>query len=868
LRQEAAQEKQSAVKEADSSRAAIIAGSRADIQAVHALAARHRTHIKGIFASAKGTLNVTAARQRAQVTAAVNQDATAAQTNAATAMEAAGARGRSTKAALHNYAAERRAEPLTIARDEAARAARELEQAARECEAAGAAEAARHPGTEDPAPDQRHAAREVSARSAADIRNKKPAIAQDLTERAGGFSGQYFEYYDTVAARIDQALAQLTTAIVSARDETIHGIHAAEPTTQHAIEQRHNSDVGLLGKTEAASLAQLQHAEHAAVAQLERQAVDACGHVDAALHALLTAIDEPVDAAAVAITREPVPSLGGMSDLIEHARLQVYATSRTGIAQLGRLRQESATTLSATMTAFRNASAGIVQVAGPATARIAAANAAAVARMLQARSQQGQAVLGGLRRRLERMAADLWTEIDRAAAQARDKMLGINTQFRTDIRKAADESIDSAKKPRTDQVETRVAEAAEQADESWVTGLFRAIGNIIVGLVILVVVALVVAAIAAAFGVVLTAWGAIMIAGAILLAVGLVIAIIHRARQAELGGNPLAIVGVAVLDVTGITGIIEGVSGHDLVTHAKLSEADRTERGVLGVVSLVSVILGARAAIKGPPGGFVRPGSLRPAGFGEFFEGWVGWRDSLPAAWRAARSVAVELYTGIQQAGARIKDWVLKRLGREEAPDMSSARARFEAGKAQRAEKARFEAIQEGIEKLDKEIATRKKVIDPEDLDWLNEDPARKLLAYDDATKSYRVVEAKAALRAEKEGTLPGPVKRATKAIDPAADFIDGTGKTWNHKGTGPGDSVSDVAAALLDQAKGKNVLADLSQMSLREQAAVRAQVSKELANVAGAGEVRFVPKGASPPVVLPGKAGEDRDADRKGKSP
>jgi Pre-toxin TG len=667
LRRDAAGEKQGATREAAAVCAAITAGARADRQAVHALAAQHRSHIRGVFANAKVTLNASAARHRAQVTAAVGQDAAAARTNAATATEAATARGRSTKTALHTYATERRAEPTTIARDEGVRGARELEQAARECEGAGAAEAARHPGSEDPAPDQRHAAREVAARSAADIRAKKPALAQDLAERAAGFSGQYFEYYETVAVRIDEALAHLTTAIASARDEAVRVIHGTETGTQHAIEARHHADVAALGTAETASFAQLQHAEHTAVAQLERQAADARGHVQNALHALLAAIDAPVDEAAAAVGREDVPSIGGMTDLIERARAQVRAVSRAGVVQLGRLGQDSRTTLTATAAAFRSASAGIVHATSPATARIAAANSAAAARSLQARAQQGQTTLTGLRTRLERMAADLWVEIDRAAAQAREKMLSINTQFRTDIRKAADESIDSAKKPRTDQVETRVAEAAEQADESWVTGLFRAIGNIIVGLVILVVVALVVAAIAAAFGVILTAWGAIMIAGAILLAVGLVLAIINRAGQAELGGNPLAILGVAVLDVTGITGISEGVTGRDLVTNAKLSDADRTERGVLGVVSLVGIILGARAAVKGPPGGIVRPGSLRPGGFGEFFRGWVGFRESLPAGWRAARGVGVELYVGIRRAASNLREWIARRFGKRQA---------------------------------------------------------------------------------------------------------------------------------------------------------------------------------------------------------
>ena len=64
-----------------------------------------------------------------------------------------------------------------------------------------------------------------------------------------------------------------------------------------------------------------------------------------------------------------------------------------------------------------------------------------------------------------------------------------------------------------------------------VSWALRGVYGTFVGLVILVVVAFVVAAIAAAFGVILTAWAAIMIAGAILFAAGFVFALIQRSPQ-------------------------------------------------------------------------------------------------------------------------------------------------------------------------------------------------------------------------------------------------------------------------------------------------------------------------------------------------
>lgn len=119
-----------------------------------------------------------------------------------------------------------------------------------------------------------------------------------------------------------------------------------------------------------------------------------------------------------------------------------------------------------------------------------------------------------------------------------------------------------------------------------------------------------------------------------------------------------------MLDTIGVTGIIEGISGHDFVTNAKLSAADQTERGVLGAVTLISLAVGAWSAVKGLPGGaFLRPGSPEPLGFGEFFKGLVGWKEFFPALWKGARGVLVELSTGLKKSVVAVKDWLTRKLG-------------------------------------------------------------------------------------------------------------------------------------------------------------------------------------------------------------
>src|SRR5262249_25812232 len=159
---------------------------------------------------------------------------------------------------------------------------------------------------------------------------------------------------------------------------------------------------------------------------------------------------------------------------------------------------------------------------------------------------------------------------------------------------------------------------------------------------------LVVAAIAAAFGILLTAWAAIMIAGAVLLAVSLVVALVSRLNQAELAGHPWKAVGIALLDTVGVSGIYEAWKGRDIVTGVKLTDADGAERGTLGVVTLVSLVFGARSAIKGPPGGaFVRPVGEVP-----------GWSSLgvLGRAWAGSRGVAAEIAGAIARGVGSLRE--------------------------------------------------------------------------------------------------------------------------------------------------------------------------------------------------------------------
>ncbi len=182
---------------------------------------------------------------------------------------------------------------------------------------------------------------------------------------------------------------------------------------------------------------------------------------------------------------------------------------------------------------------------------------------------------------------------------------------------------------------------------------------------------------------------------------------------------------------------------------------------------------------------------------------------------------------------------------------------KLEALKAKRAEKARAKEIEEGIKKLDDEINAGKKTLPKEDLDWLNADPTgrRKELAFDKEIGNYRVNEAKAALKAEQQGALSKPVRRATSGGD---DFIDGAGRVWDHKWVDPKLGARDAAQEIINLAKGgENILADLTSMNPAQASQVRLRVNAMLPGTKNVGNITFVPGGASATAVGAGVTGE-----------
>ena len=606
-------------------------------------------------ADTRGQLHGAADARKNTVRAQVDADAAAARD--ATEAEVSRAReaiaGR--RKGLTDAAEAERARALASADTATGRAVAELEEAAVDCEQAGEHEAGRFAGEEDPAPKQRAAALQVGRESAADIRAKKPSMEPDLRKQAVEHGRSSVDYVHGVLGQLDTAentlVENLHTAGSQAETAVRDGLNAALA----AVDQRLTADLAAVDTTAAAVRDRLTSTATQLKSALAADITTATHEVNAAGNALDQEIDATATETTDLLSEQERPHLPGVLEQTTTARTSMSATASGGRQQLHTAVDGVHERVGASTAAFDAAASTATAQAGDQCCQILSGFSAAVERAAAARQDAAAQALAALRARQQEATSGVLAEVDKACDGARAELSKQGAGYDRTLAEAARRAVEEATRPKTDTVNDRAQEAAEQVDEGFWAGLGRALVKIAVGLVVLVVVALVVAAIAAAFGVLLTAWTAIMIAGAILLTVSLVVALVTRLNQAELAGHPWKAVGIALLDTIGVTGIYEARTGRDIVTNDKLSTADRTERGVLGAVTLVSLFFGARSAIKGPPGGaFVRPVGEVP--------GWSAL-GILGRAWAGTKAVAAEIAGAISRGVSSLREWWASRKG-------------------------------------------------------------------------------------------------------------------------------------------------------------------------------------------------------------
>ncbi|MDQ3821380.1 MAG: hypothetical protein M3362_27385, partial [Acidobacteriota bacterium] len=520
LNEAAEQDKEQVMEEAAALKASIVDNAGSEIAKTREIASRQIMQVRAHFSQRRGKITSHVEQQKNAIRAQRLQDSTQLESDSVTGINDFRTQMSQKRTDMTSYVERQRGQPRLMVEEEITRSNTELETAARESEQTAENEASRHPGSEDPALDQRTAAREVGRSSAKDIREKKPAIAQDLRSRLDGFSEEYGQYADTVNSRIIETENIVVPAFGEISTTSAARLEQGESEALESIQSRSSADLQTLSLLETSSVNSLMAKSGITIRQIRETSRLAQSQLDIVAAAIVSEIDAIVAQGQIVQKSSFAPGAdtppeegGGAIDQVEEHIMAERNLASQSVGQLG----EAVSTVNDNMPminiSFAAESVEATRAFRAGADKLLQKNVSAIDSLVEARSQQGQNVIAHRRSQHLELTTSAISEVDSAAARARSEVSGVNENFRGELRKGVDGSIREAIKPRTDRGEEREAEAAERAGESWIVGAFRALGEIIVGLVILVVVALVLAAVAAAFGIVLTAWGAMMIAG-------------------------------------------------------------------------------------------------------------------------------------------------------------------------------------------------------------------------------------------------------------------------------------------------------------------------------------------------------------------
>ena len=170
-------------------------------------------------------------------------------------------------------------------------------------------------------------------------------------------------------------------------------------------------------------------------------------------------------------------------------------------------------------------------------------------------------------------------------------------------------------------------------------------------------------------------------------------------------------------------------------------------------------------------------------------------------------------------------------------PNDVDKQKKIEELKVKRAEAEAQKKLQEGIKEAEAKGKLQKiKDDNIDDYNWLESNPRNKELAYDPDTKSFKVEEGRAALKAEQDGLLKPPVKRAIDEYGGSrgGDYIDGSGRYWDVK-----DASAGVNEIVNTAKLGEDILVDARKLTQAEVEAFEKAIKTNLP--AGAGEVKIL---------------------------
>jgi hypothetical protein len=700
IKQKAAGTKEAILGRAATERAAIGGG-----------VARQKAQIAAGFSKKRGELGVQVEGERQAIQGAAEQERQVLEVSTAKRLDAFTTEAQGHRTQLRQKLDEEGGRPRRDAEAQATRAESEVAAGAHEAREIGRREAAKY-GPDDTGKAQAAAAIKVAEDTATDIAGKGPVIGRELRGGAPALDRKHAEYAATVDRQITDAVPQVTKAVHA---ESQAGAAELHTITAASIQQ--------LAGVESHVRAALTHAESAAI-----QMVDSAGKKQA------QQLDQAAQRAASAVERagrEQAAQMEQRTTQVTQHLLGAQMPNPVAVDEVVAAEQSNlASTAAATQVQIDAAHGHVTSGLGEAQAQVllglgAIATAAdqsadkglqpalnQVKATVAKRKESVATVVSAVDKHHGTITSGSLDEIKMATSQAVANPVKVNDQLAGDSAKAADQSVAKAKEP-LPALQTNVKAAADKAKEERERSLFaqigmgilKALGGLLIGLVIVIALALVVAFVVGFFGVALTAFGAMMIAGAILLAAGAIYAYYQRSHNPEtanMGVGTLLLLSVS--DAIGFTSLYEGITSSSIATGKELhldAEA-RTEKITTGLISLVMIALAAKGGGSSP---YVRPIEMPAAGA----KGGV----------TAAGAVGAELWAGAKLVGKGAFEWVKERLSTEPETTPTATTAGASTARGPRPTK-----LSDLVETLTKEARARGDSVGADKIEFIKRDPS------------------------------------------------------------------------------------------------------------------------------------------------
>lgn len=731
-----------------------VAVERATIQSGIAL---KKAEVSEGFAKKRGDLGTRVDGERQAMQAATDRDHQLIETSTAKRLEAFTAETQTHRTQMHQKLEEERDRPGKTAQANATRAEAEIAAGAQEAREIGIREAAKY-GADDTGRAQRQAAMKVAGETATDIAAKGPGIGRELRGGAPTFDQKHAEYASTVDKQITDAVPQVTQAIRAesqAAAAELHSITGASVQQLGGVESHVST---ALTHSESAAIQLIESGGNKQAEQLNRAGRRAALAVEHAAQDQSAQVEQRVAQLTGQLLSVQAPDPTAVDEVVaaEHSNLANAGAATQ--AQIDAAHGHVADGLGKTSAQVVQGLGGVASAASQSADKGLQPAINQMAAMAAKRKESVATVVDALGKYHDTITSGSLDQIKTAATQAVASPVKLNEQFAGDSAKAADQSVAKAKEPLPG-LQANVKAAADKAKEERERSLFaqigmgilKALGGLLIGLVIVIALALVVAFVVGFFGVALTAFGAMMIAGAILLAAGAIYAYYQRSHSPETANMGVgALLLLSVSDATGFTSLYEGITSSSIATGKALNlDAEaRTEKITTGLVSLVMIALAAKGGGSSP---FVRPIELPAAGI----EGGM----------TGAGAVGAELWAGGKLVGKGALDWAKEKLGSE--PDTTPAST---SSGATTAGSPRPTKLPDLVDALSREAKARGDSVGADKIDFVNRDPSVGLT---DAVKTEFFKRVDVKLQADPKLTPWEAMKRVVRD-DPKAFLFKG----------------------------------------------------------------------------------------------